>query len=412
MQTMLKVISHTKFLFIALILFNFGSIIKTDAQNDINFYYKALGEIKYGNIPKAQSLLDSAIQLNNKQDEYYIEKGKLLMQINQYRQASKEFLKAFEISANPAAFYLAKCYSERMMTDSSLFFLKKYMHWNKKESEFEVKNDSDFVKIKNTEQWKKFWQKNYYTSFQIDYNFALYKYKYNDPIDALDEVNKLIKKYKTQSEGYYLKAKILYNASNYSEASKQCSKAIKLNNYKAEYYLLLARIYNSQKKYEKAVEQYEIYLSKNPFDVNVLEEYSIASSQAGEYDKALENIKLFCDVFYKDSDAKYKMAEIAYDAGEYLLTIKIINKLMQNQKPTAEYYRLRGLAYLNTNTLDRAFYDLSQALDINPQIPDVLYYRGNTAFKQDNIQQACIDWKKAMDNGDYRPMDEYYKHCK
>jgi len=403
-------INIKNFFFTIIVLFFLGIKI-ANAQDDLLLYYKAIGEKTYNNPQKALTFIDSAIEISNSKAEYYILRGKIYSSLNQNQKATNDFLKAYKLSQNPASLYLAEIYSKTQKTDSAFFFLEKYLKWHHKKSEFEIKNDSNFTFITNTDKWNKIWEKNYYTPFQKEYNFALFTYKYNQAINALDATNKLIKKYKNFSDAYYLKALILFESKNFNQASKQCSKAIELNSNNADYYLLKARIYNSQKKYDKAVEQFDIYLKKNPYNPFVLDEYAKILSNAKMYEQALKNISIYCQVFYKDFDSKFQKAQIAYDAGEYLLTIKIINKLMQEDKITAEYYRLRGMAYLQANSFDLAYYDFSQALDINPTIDDVLYYRGNASYKKGDVQKACIDWKKAMEQGDYRPMDLYYDIC-
>jgi hypothetical protein len=176
-------------------------------------------------------------------------------------------------------------------------------------------------------------------------------------------------------------------------------------------------------------------LGKGPFDAsikalkNALKEYaekhgdekvkSLVDVKLVNYkanaiidDKAIEYISTYTKYFTYDNKAMFLQAQINFDAGNYLETIKIINKLFEQTKATPEYYHLRAIAYLNANSYQLAYNDFSMCLDLNPTLTDNYYYRGIASLKMQQINNACADWYSAIEHKDYRANDYYYQYCK
>ena len=399
-------------LILKILIIGFALIFSSKVQaQSLTEYYKAVAEESYGNYQLALKHINNAIEKNKTDAVFFIEKGKILMQLQQNNIAITCFRLAVDEGSYEANLYLAKLYAGLNNTDSSVYFLKKYLRWHRKKMKYQITSDSDFINLKNTPQWQELWAKNYYPPYLMEYQEAYYSYRYNDQIEALSEINDVIKKYKNFALAYALKAKILAEGKNYKQSIKFYSKAIKLDPQNENFYLERANSYYKNRNYKKAITDLQKYKDLDKYNPKIF--YLLAQYQYAikDYDNALENISKYCNVFYKDSAAEFKMAEIAYDAGEYLRTIQIINSLSKGKHMTAEYFRLRGQAYYQTGNYDLAFYDLSQALDINPTIKDVYYFRGLTAYKSGKKQEACSDWKKAMDERDYRPYNLYYDNC-
>ncbi len=401
-----------RILIFKILIIGFALIFASNIQaQSLSDYYNAVAEESYGNYQSALEYINNAIEQSRPDAVFYLEKGKILMQLQQDDKAITCFRLAVDEGSYEANLYLAKLYARLNYTDSSVYFLMKYLRWHRKKMKYEITSDSDFVDLKNTPQWQELWSKNYYPPYMIEYQEIYYTYRYNDKTEALIEVNNLIKKYKNFALAYALKARILADGKNYKQSIKFYTKAIKLDPRNEDFYFERANVYFQNKNYERSIADLQKYKELNKYNPQIF--YLLAQYQyaAKDYKNALDNISKYCAIFYKDTSAIFQMAEIAYDAGQYLRTIQIINSLAKENSMTAEYYRLRGQAYYQTGSYDLAFYDLSQALDINPTIPNVYYFRGMTAYKLGRKQEACADWQKAMDQRDYRPYNIFYDNC-
>lgn len=396
------------FLF-AVILFVSNSIY---AQNAIDHFYKAIALEKYNEISLAENEYYTAIQLDNMNGYYKIALGEFYYKNLNFNRAKQMFLSAEKLKSNSASLYLAKVYSIEGNIDSSILYLKNYLGYYKKIAKNEIVNDVAFENVKNSDKWTNLWKNNYYSPAFEMFQEAEYLHVYSNSSEALNETNLMIKKYKKFAPAYYLKAQILVEGNNYNEALDNINKAIDFNSSYPEYFLSRARIYSSLLKYSKAIVDYKKYMSMNVYDIELYKEISNVYFLNKQYDQALEVISFYTKFFDKDYDALFFMSKINYEAENYLNTISILNNLFVQQPVNSDYYHLRALAYMNANSYELAFHDFSQVLDLDPTKTDCYYYRGIVNLKMENIQNACVDWKIAIKNKDYRANDYFYKYCK
>lgn len=401
---------HSK-TFILLVVFMFFSII-LKSQIAVEQYYRALAHEEYNELHLAQEELKIAISLDKNNLVYKLYLGKLYFADKEYQKALEQFYSAEKIRSNYASLELSKVYSVLNNVDSAVYFLKQYLGYYKKISKSEIKNDPAFENIIYNEKWEKLWLKNYYSLPEQMLLEAQYSYNYSNKTEALLKTNSIIKKYKKFAPAYSLKADILVQGKNYDKALKSINKSVSLNPRKPKYYQQRAEIYVFLKKYDKAIVDFQKYVSLNPYDIKVFKDIANAYALNKEYQKSLEVLLFYTKFFNKDYDAFYKMAEINYKAGNFLTTIRILNNLFDETKPESKYFQLRALAYMNANSHELAHHDFSQVLDLNPSSTNVYYYRGIVNLKMDKIENACSDWKKAIENKDYRANDYFYKYCR
>ncbi|MBN2663872.1 MAG: tetratricopeptide repeat protein [Bacteroidales bacterium] len=397
---------------IALLLIPFFGGYKGNAQNAIEYYFKAIAEKEYQNIDQAIININLAINIEPNNVVFLTERGKINMQCGNYNSAISYFKKAEIIKSNSASYNLAQCYSFKKNVDSALFFLDKYVHFYDKKPMPDIVLDSAFYAINKTSEWNFFWEKDYYSKVEKLMQDVRYNYKYFQTTLALEGVNDIIKKYKTYDEAYYYKAKILFDGKNYKQAQKFCSKAIKYNPLKPEYYYLRAESYFKLKKYSKAIDDLNKYININPYKSEIYLLLSEVCYKNKNYTDAAAAITNYTNYFYKDYDALFLEAQINYAAGEFLYTIKILNNLLKITPNNAEYISLRGKSYLETHSYQLAYNDFNTCLDLKPQLTDIYFYRGVTEYNMNLTDAACADWKRAIKYKDYKANDYYYEHCK
>lgn len=382
------------------------------SQDANTHYFKSLAELKYNNTEKAFQEINMAINYDKKNTVFLIQRGNMYYFQSNYNFAINDYRKAEKIKQYSASLLIAKSYSMQNNVDSAIFFLTKYLKYYNKISKPKIKSDTAFENIKNTEQWIKLWSKNHYSKVDNELSEAQYYFDYDQPFEALEGVNNIIKTHKQYHKAYFLKAKILIAGNNYKEAIKSLNKAINYSPQNTDYYQLRANSYFILKKYNNSIADYQVCLKTNPLSIEIYHKFALAYAQKKMYIKALEIIDYYTQIFYQDYDAIFDKAKINYDAGNFLETIKIMNKLIEIDTHNAEYYSLRGKAFLNSNSFELAYTDLTTALDINPKQTDNYYYMGIANFKLDKTDEACADWKKAIDNKDYKANEYFYEHCK
>ncbi len=397
---------------ITLIIFILLQQIAGNSQQAQEYYFRAVAQQQKANIQQAIAEINKALKLDNNNVDYLLKAGELNMANSRYSSAIAAYRKAEKIKPNSASLQLAQCYSLSQNTDSAIFFLEKYLKFYNKIPQWQIKNNPNFENIKNTEQWTKLWQKNNYSKPDKLLQEAQYEYKYGNLTEALIQTNKIIKKYKKFDKAYFLKAEILSAGKNNKEAVKFYSKAIELNPHKAIYYKKRANSYFLINKHSKAATDIDNYLKLNQLDILSYKFAATIFDKNKQYDKALEYITTYTKYFSDDYDAIFLQAQINFDAGNFLETIRLTNLLFDKTDEKPQYYHLRARAYLNANSYQLAYNDFSMCLDLNPSMTDSYYYRGIANLKMQNIDNACADWYSAIEHKDYRANDYYYEYCK
>ena len=103
--------------------------------------------------------------------------------------------------------------------------------------------------------------------------------------------------------------------------------------------------------------------------------------------------------------------ELAYAQGNYVDALKYFNDLLERDQSKASFFKARGLTYYQTRIYKQAGYDLSMSLDLDPDDPEVNYYKGLTENALGDTYKACYYMQRAL-RDDYLPAKEYLdKHC-
>lgn len=92
---------------------------------------------------------------------------------------------------------------------------------------------------------------------------------------------------------------------------------------------------------------------------------------------------------------------------EYREAIRVLNSLLQTDRPAAEGYFLRGVAKFNLDDLLGADADFSTAIRQNPVYTTAYIYRALTRSRLGNYDDALRDFREAIDLRPDRP-DAYY----
>lgn len=118
-----------------------------------------------------------------------------------------------------------------------------------------------------------------------------------------------------------------------------------------------------------------------------------------------DELYFYCgEIFRLNSDFENAIIEYGY-------AVEFAKKNGEDFYLVPYYYLNRGNLYLKKNQLDKALQDYNYSLKLNPEFLGCLTNRGICLFKLGKKDEACKDWKNAMEK-EYNPAKEYYlKHC-
>lgn len=141
----------------------------------------------------------------------------------------------------------------------------------------------------------------------------------------------------------------------------------------------------SQEKYRSNIDELTLQIESDPNNPDL-------------YVKRADQIYLLNAIYRTQADEKYKLKNVVED----------IDKAIEVADSDPHLYSLRGnYKKLIYNDKAGAIQDLTKAIELNPNNPDWYFQRANYR----SVEDACEDWKKCSDLGDYRCVKIYEQLC-
>ena len=207
----------------------------------------------------------------------------------------------------------------------------------------------------------------------------------------------------------YQKGNTYFQMSYFKDAIVYFDKAISLNaNYKEAYGDRGASKANLG-QYEAAVLDFQKAEDLGLSTSNLYSNWGYAYYKLKQPEKALIYFEKSIEIDPNNGNAFRWRGEIKYDKNDnkgaeedYTLAI--------SKSPTASNYFARGLAYYYLKDYRKALIDMDKAIQINPNMAQYYFDRGDTKDLINDFDGACRDWKIAKEKG-YNVPDYKIKRC-
>lgn len=182
---------------------------------------------------------------------------------------------------------------------------------------------------------------------------------------------------------------------------------------------------NELGEFTSAITDFDMAIELDPDDLRTYIDRGRSKIYAGNDEAAIADLKF---VLARDSinkqgqSAIFFLASIAYDAGEFGLSIKYYDKLILLTPEDFELYFNRGVAKGMIMDREGSIKDYDKAIKLNPQYKEayanrgvakinVLSTKGNIRPTKEQTKDACTDLKKAKKLGDNTVDDMIFIHC-
>jgi len=147
------------------------------------------------------------------------------------------------------------------------------------------------------------------------------------------------------------------------------------------------------------------------------EDFSTRYKRAGlafemeNFDLAKSDLEILTK-YFNLTEYSFLLAKTDYELGNYISALKAFNRIMDTEKPRAEYYKARGMTYFQTRIFDQAAYDLSMSLDITPDDAETNLYLGLAEKNRGNNEMACYYLLRAKQFGSREADGFLTSYCK
>jgi len=237
-----------------------------------NYYYLFICGLIYEELNQFERALfayKSAIKINEKYLEAYVNSSIILRKLKKYDEALKYLEISLEINPKLSVIYVnrAQIYDELSKYDESLRDYDMALSLADQNPEIYVNKARVYLKIEKYENALNECEKsisisnNYFPAFN---NKVIILKEMGNLIQALDLVNNLIIEYPNLSELYFNRGNIEGELNNNLRAIDSYEKSIELNPLNEMAYMNIATIYSKIRDFEMALQYYEQVLVLNP----------------------------------------------------------------------------------------------------------------------------------------------------
>ena len=197
----------------------------------------------------------------------------------------------------------------------------------------------------------------------------------------------------------------------FEPAYESAQTAVRMRNNNPEYFADAANMAVCVKKYDAALDHINQAIHFDPYRLDLYLKRAAILRMNNRHDDARNDINFYFKYLPNDAKAIFQMGMAETEAGNPLAGIEYFTMLIDNDKTSPDYFIARATAGIKANNYALADYDLSQALDLNPDLPEALYKKGIVLQREDKLEDACYYWKNALKLGSSEAAEYIYKYC-
>jgi len=342
----------------------------------------------------------------------YLTLGESFYRSGKYLEAARYFAVADSLRTTPEAhLYLARAFAMMSQPDKAAEWLQKYLSQREKLSESELCLDSAFAKIEHSKEWKTLWNREWYNSTERKLAEAAVLVKRKKYTDALAIIDAEIANRSSQPRFYFLRAKLYEAMEQFDPAYESAQTAVRMRNNNPEYFAGAAGMAVRVKKYDVALDNINQAIRYDPYRLDLYLQRAAILRINNRYDDARNDINFYFKYLPNDTRAIYQMGMAETDAGNPLAGIEYFTMLIDQDQTKPEYFIARATAGIKANHYDMAGADLSQALDLNPALPEAWLKKGIVLYMEEKTEDACYHWRNALKTGSGEAAEYIYKYC-
>jgi tetratricopeptide (TPR) repeat protein len=169
--------------------------------------------------------------------------------------------------------------------------------------------------------------------------------------------------------------------------------------------------YFQNEQFEEAIIAYENFLETKPKNLKALYNKGRAHEELEDYDKAEESFKKALQVDPKNSQILLSLSNLYHKKKSYELSLMYADNAVEVSGATAMAYFMKVRALHQLGNVDEAMREYNAAIKMNPNYGQALYYRGMLNRLVDKNQQACADFRKAVENDFALAQDALTSYC-
>ncbi|HUV00093.1 MAG TPA: tetratricopeptide repeat protein [Bacteroidales bacterium] len=389
-------------------LFLFAGLIY--GQKTVDYLFKAKAFVKAGKPDDAVAILAEAISLKQ-ESRLYIERAEAYISKGDYSQAINDLNLANNMKPLSGEYGLSRIYALRGDAATALYHLELNLNSPFKISEKEVMLDPAFSVIENRPEWRQFWKKERYGSYEKAISEVEYYVSKGDIEEAKSILADLKRNYPDKDGNLYATALISLKMASFSEAVKTINGLVVKYPDDEKYLRILARAQEGAANPAGASNTYTRLLELEVPDAEVLVLRAECYRKTGETAKALSDIEKYLDLYPYDKKSISLAGKVVAASGDNLKALDYFSRNLKLYPNDAECYIDRANAYFVSRSWDVAIKDYSMALDLQPGNADVWLNKGIALLNSGKTTDACYDFRKSFSMGNKKATEYISRNC-
>ncbi len=379
-------------------------------QRAVEYLFQAKAFIESGKLDDAIKTLSEALKIDQdsriltERAEAYLLKGDYSSAINDFNDANK-------ITPGSGEYGLSRIYAMKHDVSTAVYHLERNLNSRFKKSEKVIMLDPAFSIVENTSEWRQFWKKDWYTSYEKSLSDIEY-YVSTDNIDEARAVHSEISRdYPGNDDNRYAGTLINIAAANYGEAVKTLTALVTKNPSNEKYLRLLARAQEGARNPSGASVTYSRLLDLQVPDADLLILRAECYIKTGETSRALSDIGKYLEYYPDNKKAICLAGKTESAAGDNLKALEYFSRNLQLHPHDADCYIDRANAYFVSKSWDLAINDYGMSLDLKPDNSEVWLNKGIALLRLGKTDDACFDFKKSFRLGNKKATEYISRYC-
>lgn len=380
------------------------------SQKSFDYILKAKALYKAGKPEDAVAILSEAIR-SGQDHRLFLERAEAFILTGNYSQAVNDFNSASNLKSFSGEYGLSRIYALRGDAATALYHLERNLNSPFKVTEKELMLDPAFTIIENRPEWRQFWKKERYGSYEKSMSEIEYYVSKGDIEEGKRIVSELRKSYPDKDENLYASALISLKLANYQEALKTINNLIARYPDNEKYLRMLARAQEGVSNPTGASSTYTKMLDLEVPDAEIYILRAECYRKTGEITKALSDIEKYLDLYPEDKRSLSLAGKVVAAAGDNLKALDYFSRNLKLNPNDPDCYIDRANAYFIARSWNWAIKDYSMALDLQPGNSDTWLNKGIALLNSGKVADACYDFRKSFSMGNKRATEYISRNC-
>ncbi|NDV14468.1 tetratricopeptide repeat protein [Muricauda sp. TY007] len=197
----------------------------------------------------------------------------------------------------------------------------------------------------------------------------------------------------------------------YEQAIEDLDKAIELNPKNDIAWNNRGVAKNELKNWEEAIKDFSQAIKLDPTKDASWANLGYSKSHLGRHKEAIKDLDKAIDLNPESEIAFSNRGYAKNEVGDYKGAIEDFDRALKINPKNDTSWNNRAFANIELENYDEAQLNLEEVFKINPKNQFAYFNLGNMQQKQNNIKDACLAWKKALDLGYSEAQEKLNEFC-